>query len=352
MSGALISLVATGAQDVYVKGGMSMFSTQYSKYKNFSQSPHELEFTSGRVRNNEFCSVKVTSHGDLINSMWLEGDTLVENLSGTTFDLYIGGQLIDSQTYDYMADIWQVYLAETQSKARTINNKVSISNDKFFPLHFFFCDNGMFLPLLALQYHPVEIRITWGSTIESASNVKVYGNYVYLDTQEREQMVHTPMDMLITQVQRVNYGTNDTSLDLSYLNHPVKCLFFGFETTDDNYLTNYFTFSGADIYVNGTLLVKNMSPTYFHTVQGYHHTSNGLINFQVAPVYTRYYMYSFAMDASKYEPTGSCNFSRLDNAKISMKGVTKVSPSTYKVYALGYNILRVRDGMGGILFSN
>ena len=352
MSGALISLVATGAQDVYVKGDMSLFTAHFTRCRNFSQAPQKLDFTSGRVRNNEICSVKIHSHGDLINYMWLEGTNLVENLSGTVFELYIGGQLIDSQTYDYMADIWQIYLAETQSKSATINNAVSHSNTNFFPLHFFFCDHGLFLPLVALQYHEVEIRITWGSTIESASDVKVYGNYVYLDTEEREEMVRTPMELLVTQVQRLSYTPNETSLDITSLNHPVKCIFFGFEATDDNYITNYFTFTGADIYVNGTMLVENMSPTYYHTVQGYHHTSHGNINFQVAPMYTRYYMYSFAMNASKYEPTGTCNFSRLDNAKITMKGVTKVSSASYKVYAVGYNILRVRDGMAGILFSN
>jgi len=351
-----VSLVAKGAQDAYLineDGEKSFFKSKFTRYKNFSQAPKRLDI-SGPVQNNATTSVPILSFGDLINNVWLEGSNLVNNLSGSMFELYIGGQVVDTQSFDYMADVWQIYLAETYSKCQTINNNISQSNKNFFPLHFFFCDCEMFLPLIAIQYHQIEIRITWGSGVENASNVAVYGNYVFLDTKEREELVSKPqIDMMITQVQTVQ-GTR-SSIDLSTLNHPVKSIFFGYPQSSD--ITQYWTFSSLNITLNGTPLLENMSPTYFHTVQGYYNTQYGIINFDPAqngPRYTRYFMYNFCMNATSYKPTGTCNFSRLDNATLKIQNAVFTDPSVtgLTLYAVNYNILRIKSGISGVLFSN
>jgi len=57
-------------------------------------------------------------------------------------------------------------------------------------------------------------------------------------------------------------------------------------------------------------------------------------------------------DASDYNPSGSCNFSRLDNAKLIIRGVEAVNRSYVYVYAVNYNVLRIKDGLAGILFGN
>jgi hypothetical protein len=142
MSGALVSLVSKGVQDVYLTnndGEFSLFKIKYTRHTNFSQVSKRLDFL-GQIQNNNSSSVFIRSIGDLLNAMWLEGTDIVKYLSGTTFDFYMGGKLIDSQTFDFMADVWQVYMAETYSKCQTINNNVSQSDTNFFPLHFFFCD--------------------------------------------------------------------------------------------------------------------------------------------------------------------------------------------------------------------
>jgi len=356
MSGALVSLVSKGAQDVYLMnedGDMSFFKSKFTRYKNFSQAPKRLEL-SGPVQNNAVTSIPILSFGDLINNVWLEGSNLVTNLSGTTFELYMGGQLVDRQTFDYMGDVWQIYLAETYSKCQTINNNISQSNPNFFPLHFFFCDSGMFLPLVAIQYHQIEIRVTWGSSVQNANNIVAYGNYVFLDTKEREELVSKPqIDMLITQVQTIQ-GTLKT-VDLGLLKHPVKSIFFGYPQT--NNVSAYWSFTGASISLNGTPLLESMTPTYFHTVQGYYATKYGIINFnpaQNAPQYTRYFMYNFCLDATSYKPTGTCNFSRFDNARLDIQGATCTDPlvTGFTLYAVNYNILRIKSGISGILFSN
>jgi hypothetical protein len=355
MSGALVSLVAKGVQDVYLINNdseSSFFKSKYTRYTNFAQAPKQIDFT-GVIQNNGSTSIFIRSLGDLINQVWLEGTDIVGNLTGTTFQLYIGGQLIDSQTFDFMADAWQIYMAESYSKCVTINNNISQSDINFFPLHFFFCDNEMFLPILALQYHQVEIRINWGSTIQTVPNLVAYGNYIFLDTKEREAFVKKQLDFLITQVQTISGSIN--SIDLSLLNHPVKSIYFGYPQTSNP--ANYWTFTGASILLNSNYLLENMTPTYFHTVQGYYNTKYGNINFnntQNSPVYTQYYTYNFCLDATSYKPTGTCNFSRLDKGKLQITGGLSVPSglTTLTLYAVNYNVLRIKEGVAGILFSN
>lgn len=357
---SITQLISKGIQDVYLTDskGMSFFKVKYSRHTNFAQTVKELSFDGNTPTNNTFDAVKIQPMGDLVNYIWLEGDDLVENLAGTVFELYIGGNLIDSQTFDFKADIWQMYLADSSAKTRVINNLVDQENNSFFPLHFFFCDHGLFLPLIALKFNECEIRIKWGPSISSATNVKMFANYIFLDAPERAEMEKRTMDMVVTQVQRIVIDSAETNFDIGIFNHPVKAIFFGFEVVDSTPATDSWTFDGATMRLNGNVLFEKLSPTYFHTAQIYYHTRSGLNAWDdnlKTPTATRYFMYSFAQDASSYLPTGTCNFSRLDSARLAFEGLVKRPSrvdSTFKVYALNYNVLRISDGMAGILFSN
>ena len=119
----------------------------------------------------------------------------------------------------------------------------------------------------------------------------------------------------------------------------------------------FWTFDEASMFLNGTQLFENMSPSYFHTIQGYYNTQYGIINFNTVnntPRFTQYYMYNFCVNTTSYKPTGTCNFSCLDNAKLTLKNPTFVNQSTQSIitYAVNYNILKIKDGLSGILFSN
>jgi hypothetical protein len=183
-------------------------------------------------------------------------------------------------------------------------------------------------------------------------------------------MVKRQMDFIITQTQRMDYpvsnvfnneiesgGYND--LDLSHFNHPIKSIFFGYNATVNDPVNDRFTFKSADIQINGTPLLENMSPTYFHTVQNYYKSKYGVSDFKVETedlLYTRYFAYHFCLNASDYNPSGTCNFSRLDNAKLIIrgaeKGILRAEQNDMYVVAVNYNVLRIRDGLAGILFGN
>ena len=377
MSGALIQLVSRGAQDVYLNSddGHSFFRMRFTRHTNFSQAPKFIKTISDK---DPVFTIPVL--GDLVNSLWLEGVDKNSNVSSnllynSTIDLFVGGQKIDSQHYDYYADIWPNYLADTYTKCQELTNKTSISHRNFQPLHFFFCDYGAFLPLVSLQHHQVEVRINFDQDSlvnysDSQKRINVYANYIYLDKDERESMVKRQMDFIITQTQRLDFpvsnvfdntvesgGYND--LDISTLNHPVKSIFFGYSATNIDPTNDRFTFKTGDIHINGTPLLENMSPTYFHTCQNYYKSRFGVTDYRVDSedlMYTRYFVYHFGLNASDYNPSGSCNFSRLDNAKLILRGVEKgvlrADQNEMYLFAVNYNVLRIKDGLAGILFGN
>ena len=104
---------------------------------------------------------------------------------------------------------------------------------------------------------------------------------------------------------------------------------------------------------------EKMSPVYFHTVQNYYKSSYGQSDFipETEVLFnTRYFAYHFCLNASEYNPSGTLNFSRIDNAVLSLNGVEKgvLRPDGQElfVYAVNYNVLRIRNGLAGILFGN
>tara|TARA_B110000240_G_scaffold194199_1_gene241416 strand:+ start:380 stop:1504 length:1125 start_codon:yes stop_codon:yes gene_type:complete len=374
MSGALIQLVSKGVQDVYLNSdeGHSYFRMKFNRHTNFSQAPKFIQNISDKDS-----SITIPVLGDIINGIWCEGNAVSSNLFyNSTVSLYIGGQKVDSQHYDYFSEIWPVYLSETYTKSENFTNKQNPGGMKnFLPFHFFFCDHGGFLPLVALQYHQVEIKIDFDETqfsgfTEADRQIKVYGNYIYLDKDERESMAKRQIDFVITQVQRaefpfshVNDNTTDigghNDLDISIFNHPVKSLFFGYGTSSTDFANDRFTFKTGDIQLNGTPLLENMSPMYFHVVQNYYKSKGGSINYVFTTNVTfdtRFFAYHFCLDASSYNPSGTCNFSRLDHAKLIVRGAEKGSlrPTNQPlyVYAVNYNVLRFKDGLAGILFGS
>ena len=61
-------------------------------------------------------------------------------------------------------------------------------------------------------------------------------------------------------------------------------------------------------------------------------------------------VYSFALKPEEHQPSGTCNFSRIDNAKLDFDSTG--TPPTSNIYAVNYNVLRIMSGMGGLAYSN
>lgn len=104
----------------------------------------------------------------------------------------------------------------------------------------------------------------------------------------------------------------------------------------------------AKLQLNGQDRFSEREGTYFDLVQPYqHHTRNPDTGINV---------YSFALRPEEHQPSGSCNFSRIDNATLmlvlSNATVEGTKTAKVRVYATNYNVLRVMSGMGGLAYSN
>ena len=62
-------------------------------------------------------------------------------------------------------------------------------------------------------------------------------------------------------------------------------------------------------------------------------------------------VYSFALKPEEHQPSGTCNFSRIDNATLKLT-LGSASASKARIYAVNYNVLRIMSGMGGLAYSN
>ena len=96
--------------------------------------------------------------------------------------------------------------------------------------------------------------------------------------------------------------------------------------------------------LNGQDRFKEQKGTYFNQVQPYYHHN--------ASPCTGVYSYSFALQTEEHQPTGTCNFSRIDNAQVEVQMHTAATNLSLNMFAVNYNVLRVQSGMGGLAFSN
>lgn len=365
MSGALIDLVAKGVQDAHLTGKpeVSFFRQAYKRYTNFAMQPVKLN-PIGTIASNSQITVKIPTKGDLLSYMWLDlgasgtvADLDPDTTTPTEIELYIGGQFVDRQDTTYITQVWNKFLCDSGAKTKAMitshsnddSIKTDILNSSWLPLHFFFCDHT-YLPLVALQYHEVELRITFKSTTPP-SDLKIYANYVLLDTDEREMFSNTDHSLLIEQVQKIysDGSTTQPKFDLNLLNHPVKALFWVRPDSGAIFKTD-----DVQLYLNGTEAFESpMNDKYFTYIQGYYHSEHAseLLKGDAADEGANIKMYSFALKANKLQPCGTCNFSRLDNADL-LVGTATNAQTIIPMYAINYNILNIRSGMAGVAYSN
>ena len=366
MSGAVTELVALGVQDTYLTGDpqMSFFRQVYKRHTNFALESVRQIFKGQPVASG-MSSVTLKRAGDLVNGMYLlfdddAGGATTTNSIANMIDrveLYIGGQKID----EYSGTASAVFSASALIPKSETGIIPSDTPQSFLPLYFFCCnDSNSPLPLVALQYHDVDVRIYWSSLANSSStSLSLYANYAYLDTQERNIFAQNKQELLITQHQEITWtatsADNQTMIDLPF-SHPVKVLFIADQATgavgnitpvpaiQDGRMT---------LELNGQQRFEPQNTTFFQSVQPYYygspHGNIGLLD--TARVHT----YSFALNYGQTQPSGTLNFSRIDNARWHVsQGFTleSVSGTTLRCNAINYNVLKCENGMGGLLFAN
>ena len=381
MGGGLMQLVAYGAQDIYLTGNpqITFFKVVYRRHTNFSmeaiaQTWNGSETSAGR------CTSTISRNGDLVYRMYLElkcdtaanTDADISSAAINDVELEIGGQKIDKHTGHWM-NVWS-HLTEPNPSGRIssgggTNDGTLFQNmsgmggvasvtggsntpHNFVPLQFWFCRNpGLALPLIALQYHEVKVILDHdisGAGHYSGTNPSntLWCDYIYLDTDERRRFAQVSHEYLIEQVQEgeLSTGTNDLNF-----NHPVKELIFTAETVSGDAITG----DSIQLKLNGHDRFAARDIKYFTRTQIWeHHSGAGGLK-ETSPgtaadgeFVDTIGVYSFALKPEEHQPSGTCNFSRIDNAQLT--GLTNAS----KIFAVNYNVLRIMSGMGGLAYSN
>lgn len=330
-------------------------------------------------------------------------------------EVEIGGQIIDRHYGEWLY-LWETLTADFDTAIKLDSmvggqyNSADTSATScqgrpdvlYVPLQFWFNRNpGLALPLIALQYHEVRFNITLEDTINlvegaaatgaslaaaaaalpALKDMALYIDYVYLDVEERRRFAQASHEYLIEQLQYSGQQTITTGsgrIDLT-LNHPVKELIWVFQDaryTDCSLpggasaFTRPFSYNDivnrARLQLNGQDRFDERYGDYFWKVQPYQHHTGGAFNRVVNTSNTiptganPINMYSFAISPEEHQPSGTCNFSRIDTATLVYDSVigsagsypSKSYPYNFRMYAVNYNIFRIMSGMGGLAYSN
>ena len=342
MSGGIAQLVAIGAQDAHLVGQpeVSFFRSNYKRHTNFAQTV-ERQTIQGNPSANGMSTVRFERKGDMLGYVYLadrSADHVAWETAVSKVELLIGGQVIDTQEFKFSALLAPITMDQTAAKSSYVAGQGT-----FYPLRFSFCENAQSaLPLVALQYHDVELRITWAAS--PPSDVEVFSQFIHLDTDERTALSSTPQNMIVTQTQKA-VASGSATQELNF-NHPIKYLIAENTASGTKALADT---TKMRLQINGTDVAdpKTVSP-HFTSAPIYYHTAHGDVctgganNDSVILV-------PFCLDTSKVQPTGSLNFSRLDSARLVVEGDTF---EYYDFYGVNYNILRIENGMGGLMYSN
>jgi len=450
MGGGLLQLVAYGAQDVYLTGNpqITFFKVVYRRHTNFAMEAIQQTF-SGTATYGENIICQISRNGDLINRVYLQVD--VPSLTTATTNKYvnylglrliknveitIGGQSIDKHYSDWLyiwnelslpigkRSAWELMVGADQD----ITSRAATKTTLYIPLEFWFCRNvGLALPLIALQYHEVKLKIELESknncvynlnganteavnaAVGNLSNINLWVDYIFLDTDERRKFAQLSHEYLIEQLQfsgslPLNSGTNRVQINF---NHPCKELVWvakSSKSTSVNQWYNYTMLANktapvGDTVIGGTALtnsytsnivsgsgeilssieskiIYNVEPgfhsgaqnpfekcllqlngssdrfaeregNYFSYVQPYQHHTN-------IPANCGINVYSFALKPEEHQPSGSLNMSRIDNTTLTLTSAfdSAVTGVSVNVYAVNYNVLRILSGMGGLAYAN
>ena len=386
----------------------SFFEHSYKSYKNFSRFTKKIEFNStfdfGQTVNINLSDH--ASYADIITNMTVMVDLPdISSVAGDfgytngfmhalfeTIELKIDGVLIDKHSSEWM-DVWSE-LTIKPGLQKNYDYMVKKFEATFYdnyqagkgylPLQFWFCQNSssnntknnMILPLTSLYNSNIELifkvrtqedltidkNIT-GATIGTTSsivNAYLLVDYIILDDKSVKELRHQNVNKyyLITQVQEIERNitaaTSSINIDMSELRYSVTELIWIVISETDRGKNMYFDYASnktcedpiatTAINLDGVERIESLPSEYFQSVEPMSVHDNTPFSF--------IHCYSFALSPEDYsQPSGICNFSEIGSSEMKLTLVDDIEASTFKLFAINYNILRIRNGSGTLLNS-
>ena len=408
MTAGALQLNFIGPQDKHLTGNpqMTYFKSVYKKYSNFAKDTKKLSFENKVQYGSEHICV-IPYDGDLLSDIYLyiELSELVssnnnENWAGyinglgysiiESAEIQIGGLTIDTLDTNWLDIYNELFDQRSDTLIGKFNTDITLQENNtaqklYIPLPFWFSKNsGSSLPIIALRNHEIKIKIkfrnlneiiksdisTFSSTTPTIT-ANILANYIHLDTNEQKYFTSNSHEYLIDQLQtlsdtNITSSTNTKKIPLDF-SHPIKSFYWVIVNdinnsqnmkTGNNWLSYTSsdslygdTFNTAKITMNGQDRIIDLDASYYRNV----------VPYETQSYYPRKYIYtySFSLYPGQYQPSGSCNYSRIQNnnsfLELTFNNVNSNGGATngrVKIYGLNYNILKISSGQGGLLFMN
>lgn len=376
--GGLAILAARGCQDVHLTSQpqVTWFKSVFRRYTPFARETIEQSF-SGQVAFGRPLQACISRNGDLVGEIYAvfqlpaiepdtcQGSTAVHWTNEVGYALirevsvHVGGHPVDSHYGEWLAVYEELnlppehHLDEAVGRRYTVRQLIEDAKCPhvyIVPLRFWFNLNpGLYLPLIAMQYHDVKISLhlrrldeLWVSkgnpqavplkrgtctpVTDNDIQASLWVNYIYLDGIERCRFAQSCHEYLIQTLQYTtasvsgNCAQSVVRVPLNF-NHPIKYLVWTIQEDGVRFTKNWFNYGdlatgnhllhSATIRFNNHRLFEPMPFQYFWIVQNWE-------AFVRAPPEKHIYSYHWDLDSKRLQPTGTANFSRLDNASLDL----------------------------------
>jgi hypothetical protein len=254
-TGAAIGLAAVGPQEQYLYAPNTDWTPKLLQHSNFSIFQKELKITNAPFLGNTVtCQINPGECGDLIGPMYLKC-SLPPNLNYTPrvgvalvdkYELYFDGLLIDNYDSDWNTIYNELFLTADEILAldATVNGP-----DLLIPLRFFFCKKDKYLPICALKYQKVYIKIYFNeqswftdtTTQIEISNPSLIYDTIFLTEEEKRYYMNNPLTMEIPKYYREDPANFTQGYVNTFItaNFRVNVMFWFIRNINTTYETRY-----------------------------------------------------------------------------------------------------------------
>ena len=396
-------LVYTYSKDIFYKkydgNEYNLLNVDFKKYSKdlINDKLNEINlYLSEKIKKLNNNSKNLETNASKLDSILERSDNpsyaWVTKLGNFIFDkinIYMNELLVDSHSSDWVNILYEINTLKSKKKGLdkiignlkelyTMNNNIKPQKTLYIPLRFWFCNNpGMNIPIIAMPYVNIKISLNFSEInklirmdngVEIVSNTDITAsaliNYIYLDENERKLFAESRHEYLIEQVQtngvvNIYKNTLNSEVKLSFKNN-IKDIFYILKKEKDIYLRDRCNYSMNDSdYINGENPIE--STTFEFNGRERFKNYSGFYTNYITP-YERYIstpsdginIISFCLNGGQFQPSGSCNFSLVENpylkVKINSKFLVNESNGKMLVYSRSYNILRIMSGLCGLAF--
>lgn len=391
----------TSVQDDYLTKNpeISFFKVQYRRHSRFQIDTVLLESVGGTANFGKQFTTDVAMKGDLLCGLHAEidlpavtavnGETIAwtRNLGEVAFDeleITAGNQSVQTLMYRWITVHNALFIppGKALSHAKMIGNTTALTTPSAtlpattllvtFPF-FFGSSIELAFPMTNLKRAPVRLRAKMAAVqkllignptaVPSLSDVRVYGEYVCLDTPERNDFEsRSIMDYIIDVVQTEQVTVSDAAqckVDLRLIQHPVRALYWTCQqqsNIDAKRLTDFsnsgtnasLAYAGGDTITSAKLILNSVERFAPRGALFYSHYQLSKMHSNAPP--PGLYAIGFCLNPEKGQPNGSLNFTRVPNGSLNLD---LASTNTYviTVYAWTSQILRFQAGGCAILYQ-